>query len=242
MEDFEKFKEQHILEAKKLIKQGGNNLKELESAKKYFSKITPLTPQQIEKLSKKKKKVWAESLENYERLLSLEETAKTNLELSKRQLKAYKSAKKMLDMLELTCQECGEHIFGMVCDLCGYNNSINIVEMAKKEILVAEKHGAPVGEKEKALLEKYENLEMEKKKNEEVEQFILNALNTWASCEACGKLLGSTICEKCGVDNAEHKDNIMKQMVLKMIEYYNISPEEASKALKVKIQKLTDEG
>lgn len=31
-------------------------------------------------------------------------------------------------------------------------------------------------------------------------------------------------------------------MVLKMIEYYNISPEEASKALKVKIQKLTDEG
>lgn len=241
MEDFEKFKERHILEEKEIIKKCEDRLKKIKFIKSQFNKPTP---HQIEKLSRKKKKVWVERLEKYKKLLSMEKILITNLELAKRALEACISAKKPDDMIELICQRCGEHIFGMVCDLCGCNNynPSDILKIAKEEILFAEKHGLPVDNAEKTDLKIYENLVIKKKKNDEMEQFILNTLNTWKSCENCGKEVVKTTCEDCGFDNTERKKNTLLRGIQKLSDYYDITPKEAIEIFQLKMQKLKEKG
>ncbi len=194
-------------------------------------------------MSRKNKKWWAEALEKYEKLLSFVTETKTKHELTKRELEKWISAKNFCDVVELICQGCGEQIFGMVCDLCGYNNDISskILKIGKEEILYAEKRGIVV-DAEKTALKDYENIVIEKKKNDEIEQFILNTINTWESCKECGKNLDGTICENCGFDNKEHKKATMIQGMQKLSEYYNIPFKEAAKVLQVKMHKLRDEG
>ena len=240
MEDFEEFKKQHILETKERLKYWEDSLEELKSAILQFN--IP-TAQQIEKLSKKKKKYWTKVLENRKNLLALEKTHKTNLELTKRELKANISAKNLADMVELTCQECGEHIFGMICDLCGHNNcnSSNILKTAKEEILHAENFSVPT-DVAKTTLKKYEEVVIEKAKKDEIEQFILDVIDTYMSCKACGKHLDSIICEDCGFNNEEHKKNTMIQGMDKVSKHYNISFIEAGLIFKKNIQKSVDEG
>lgn len=244
MKEFEEFKKQHILETKERLKSLEDSLEELKSAK-LQSNIP--TAQQMENFSKKKKKHWTKILENREKLLSLEKTYETILELTKRELKANILAKSPADMVELTCQECGEQIFGMVCDLCGHNNynSSNILKIAKKEIQHAEKLGAPTNAIKTTLKKQVVELhkrEDEKKKKDEIEQFILDVIDKFVSCKECGKQIDSIICDDCGFDNDEHKKNMMIQGMDKVSEHYNISFIEAGLIFKKNIRKLVDEG
>lgn len=247
MEDFEELKNQRILETKERLKSCEDILEKFKSLKSQM--IIP-TAHQIEKLSKKKKKGWAEALKKREKFLLREKTYKTNLELTKRELKANISAKSPEDMIELTCQECGEQIFGMVCDLCGHNNKnpSTILKITKELVLESKKRGIQAGEYEK-MVEVYEKAVMEKEKNDKIEQFILNILSASASCKRCGKdlnrtsVLSNIICENCGFENkgSSVKDSMI-QGVQKLSEYYNIPFKEAKVMFAEKMQKLRDDG
>ena len=104
--DFEKYKKRHILDIKELIKKGEDILGTVKSNLSTIKRIvefksaksrSELTPQQIEDLSRKNKKWWAEALEKYEKLLSFETEAKTKHELTKRELEKWISAKNFCD-------------------------------------------------------------------------------------------------------------------------------------------------
>jgi len=97
----------------------------------------------------------------------------------------------------------------------------NILKIGKEIMLESKKYGVPVGEHEK-IVEVYEKAVMEKEKNDETEQFILNIIDTWVSCKACGEHLNGTICENCGFDNKEHKEDAMMQGIQKLSEYKNL--------------------
>ena len=235
-ENFKKFKERHILQEKENIKKIKDKLKNIELLK---LKLPKLTPQYIKKvLGKRKKSEIKEILKKCEETISSGEWLKTQLELSKRWLKAYKLAKTTDDIIELTCQGCGECIIGLVCELCGYNNPFNLLEWTKE----AEKNGIKLDNPEKTLLKEYESLAVEKKKDEEMNQFILNTVLTLATCEECGKQLVGKTCEICGFDNTEHKKNTLLQATRKLMDHYDIKSKEALEVIKQRFQKLKDEG
>lgn len=241
MEDFEDFKKQHILDVKERIKRLEGNLEKFKLTK---SRIHIPTAHQIEKLSKKKKKGWKKALENYEKFLSYEEKTEAYLKADKRELEAYTSAKSYDDIIELTCQECGEHIYGMVCDLCGHNNHdlSKILKTIKEELLHSEKLGIPVSEFERTAIKRYENLIMRKKQNDSIEQFVLDMLYSSGSCKTCKKPLNDVICENCGADNKEHKKDTLKRGAKQFSEHYNVPFQEAAEIIHEKMLKLKNEG
>lgn len=71
MEDFEEFKNRHILDVKKIIKGLEGNLEKFKSMKSRFPEPTQ---EQIDKLSKRKKR---EFIQKYERFLSFVKEIKT---------------------------------------------------------------------------------------------------------------------------------------------------------------------